>query len=85
MKGVQRYECLVCGRQFVGGNRIENRVLWREYTEGKQTYKQLAQRYGRSVRTIQRRLDRVEVKAGGTDNGLKPGKVVIVTDTTYFG
>ncbi|MGH9949962.1 MAG: IS256 family transposase, variant Zn-binding type, partial [Pyrinomonadaceae bacterium] len=55
------------------------------YTEGKQTYEQLAQRHGCSVRTIQRRLDRVEVKAAGTDKGSKLEKVVIVTDTTYFG
>lgn len=75
----------MCGRQFVGGNRIENGVLWREYTEGKQTYEQLGQRYGCSVRTIQRRLDRVEVKAAGEGKESKLGKVVIETDTTYFG
>lgn len=59
--------------------------MWWEYTEGKQTYEQLAARYGCSVRTIQRRLDKVEVKVGKSDDGSKPGKVVIVMDTTYFG
>lgn len=85
MKGVQRYECKVCGRQFVGGARIENDELWQEYTKGKQTLTQLAARYGCSVRTIQRRLDKVKVKAEELEGDPKPKKVVIVMDTTYFG
>lgn len=76
---------MVCGRQFVGGNRLENEVLWSEYTNGKQTYVQLAARYGCSVRTIQRRLDKIEVRRTDDGVGQVPRKVVIVTDTTYFG
>lgn len=81
---MQRYKCNVCGRQFIGGARLDNKVLWREYTKGKQTYGQLAVKYGCSVRTIQRRLDKVEVKSdvGGRQN---PGGVVVLMDTTYFG
>lgn len=41
-------------------------------------------RYGVSVRTIQRRLDKVKVENEKAD-GTKPGNVVIVIDTTYFG
>ena len=59
--------------------------MWREYTEGKQTYEQLAVRYECSIRTIQRRLDKVEVKGCESDRESKPGLVVIVIDTTYFG
>ena len=59
--------------------------LWREYTKGKQTYVQLAARYGCSIRTIQRRLDKVEVTSGERGGKQKPGKVVAVMDTTYFG
>lgn len=69
----------------MGGVRIDNEVLWREYTEGKQTYRQLAAKYGCSVRTIQRRLDRVEVGRDVLEDIPRPGKVVIVMDTTYFG
>ncbi|MFC2508734.1 MAG: helix-turn-helix domain-containing protein [Bacteroides sp.] len=36
---------------------MDNQVLWEEYTEKKQTLKQLAERYRCSARTIQRRLD----------------------------
>ncbi len=74
---------MVCGRQFVGGARLDSGQLWREYTKGKQTYGQLAARYGCSIRTVQRRLDKVEVRGG--EPGGKPGKVVAVMDTTYFG
>ena len=63
--------------------RLDSGQLWREYTKGKQTYAQLAARYGCSIRTIQRRLDKVEVTGG--EPGEKPGKVVAVMDTTYFG
>ncbi len=75
----------MCGRRFVGGERLENAVLWREYTEGKQTYEQLAARYGCSVRTIQRRLDKVEVDPCDKWDGEQPGKIVVITDKTYFG
>lgn len=81
---MQRYKCLVCGRQFIGGARLDNEVLWREYTSGKQTYGQLADKYGCSTRTIQRRLDKVEVKVG-VSHGRKAHPVVVAMDTTYFG
>ena len=42
-------------------------------------------RYECSIRTIQRRLDKVEVKGCESDRESKPGLVVIVIDTTYFG
>ena len=57
VNGVQRYRCWACGRQFLGGNRIDSATLWREYSELKQTYAQLAEKYGCSPRTIKRKLD----------------------------
>mgnify|MGYP002622456491 FL=1 len=81
MKGVQRYRCWACGKQFLGGNRIDASVLWREYSELKQTYAQLAEKYGCSARTIKRRLDTYtppKVVAS-------PGRVIVVMDTTYWG
>lgn len=55
--------------------------MWTEYTQGKQTYKQLANKYGCSIKTIQRRLDTIEIKSL---NKL-PTRANIVMDTTYFG
>ena len=81
MHGVQRYRCWVCGKQFLGGNRIDLATLWREYSELKQTYAQLAERYGCSPRTIKRRLDAYTPPKGTAS----PGTVVVVMDTTYWG
>ena len=75
------YKCHVCGKQFLGGNRIKLDALWREYSELKQTYAQLAERYGCSPRTIKRKLDAYTPPRGTAT----PGKVVVVMDTTYWG
>ncbi len=55
--------------------------LWREYVSGKQTYAQLAAKHGCSIRTIQRKLDSYEVSQSVS----KARKVVVLTDTTYWG
>jgi hypothetical protein len=60
---------------------LNNAVLWEDYHSGKQTYVQLAKKYGCSVRTIQRRLDQVQV----TNELPEPRSVVVLMDTTYFG
>ena len=65
----------------MGGNRLDNDTLWIEYTKGKQTYSQLAQKYHCSVRTIQRKLDKVKIEK----NEKEPRKVIILMDTTYWG
>jgi len=71
----------VCGRQFVGGNRINSKTVWEEYTKGKQTYNQLAEKYNCSTKTIQRKIDQHEVIIPK----ITRRKVVILMDTTYFG
>ena len=81
VNGVQRYRCAACGRQFLGGNRISETLIWEEYTKGKQTYSQLAKKYQCSVKTIQRKIDKVVVQA--TEK--QPRKVIVLMDTTYWG
>ncbi|MGP5070718.1 IS256 family transposase, variant Zn-binding type [Psychrobacter faecalis] len=79
--GKQQYQCLACRRQFLGGKRLNNQTLWTEYTQGKQTYQQLADKYHCSIKTIQRRLDKVS-----TQYQIKQPKTAnIIMDTTYFG
>ena len=56
-------------------------MIWQEYIAGKQTYVQLAARYGCSVKTIQRRLDSIKPAAHDTF----PAVVNVLMDTTYFG
>ena len=75
------YKCHACGKQFLGGNRIDVAELWREYSELKQTYAQLGERYGCSARTIKRKLDKYTPPKSATD----AGKAIVVMDTTYWG
>lgn len=81
VKDVQRYKCSLCGKQFLGGVRLNNSKIWEEYTTGKQTYSQLAQKYNCSIKTIQRRIDSFEIKKSNP----KARKVIVLMDTTYWG
>jgi hypothetical protein len=51
------------------------------YSSGKQTYNQLAERYGCSAKTIQRRLDKVLIVKRKEFSSV----AVVIRDTTYFG
>lgn len=75
------YKCNYCGKQFVGGNRLNNDEIWCDYVKGKQTYAQLSEKYNCSIRTIQRRLDSVKINK----NAKEPRQVIVLMDTTYFG
>ena len=81
VKGRQLYKCHACGRQFLGGKRLNPQELLRDYLESKQTYSQLAEKYGCSARTIKRCID----KAAPVNNTEFASKAVVVMDTTYFG
>lgn len=75
------YKCAVCGKQFLGGNRVSELDLWKEYTEGKQTYLQLSKKYNCSIKTIQRKLDKVAV----SPIEKRARKIIVLMDTTYWG
>lgn len=82
MDGVQLYKCIACGKQFRDRKAsIAAQNLWLEYTIGKQTYAQLAVKYGCSVKTIQRRIDTAKTARQSTF----PSAVNLLMDTTYFG
>ena len=66
---------------FSGGNHIDPNQIWEDYTTGKQTYKQLSQKYKCSIRTIQRKIDCSEIII----KKKKPREVVIMMDATYWG
>lgn len=70
-----------CGRQFLGGIRRDKSQVISEYIEGKQTRKQLAAKYGGSVRTIERDLEGMRY----VQKVSKDKSVVIQMDTTYWG
>ena len=77
----QQYKCKDCGRQFLGGVRRDKSQVISEYIEGKQTRKQLAAKYGVSVRTIERDLEGMRY----VQKVSKDKSIVIQMDTTYWG
>ena len=60
---------------------MESVRLWHEYVESKQTYAQLAVKYGCSIRTIQRKIDAYVVSFTTP----KAREVIVLMDTTYWG
>ena len=78
---MQRYKCAACGKQFRKKETIQIDLIWQEYTQGKQTYSQIASKYDCSIKTIQRRIDAVKVQSQTTF----PPVVNVLMDTTYFG
>lgn len=79
--GIQRYKCAGCGKVFQANRRLPAEKIWQEYTTGKQTYAQLSTKYGCSIKTIQRKIDRF-APSRETDF---PGLANVLMDTTYFG
>lgn len=75
------YKCFACGKQFRGGNRLSPEELWVLYTQGKQTYSQLASRYKCSTKTIQRKIDSFKVE----QKQIFVRVANVMMDTTYFG
>ncbi len=79
--GSQKYKCKSCGRQFLDRFRIDETRLYQEYLVGKQTLKQLSEKYRVSSKTIQRKLHR------HTSQRLisRDKSVIVLMDTTYWG
>jgi hypothetical protein len=83
MRWKQRYKCKSCNYVFQNKTRtknIENSKLWKEYSLWKQTYQQLSDKYLKTKKTIQSKLDSYEIK----EKIILPWRVVILVDTTYF-
>lgn len=79
VNGRQLYKCHACNKQFLGGERRDPRDILDEYLDGKQTYRQLADRYGCSARTIQRCVDKAKTERNDTFSPVAD----VVMDTTY--
>lgn len=77
----QLYKCKRCKRQFIGGKRRDRTQVITDYVEGKQTQRQLADKYGVSSRTIARDLESMRYVRKVS----KYRQVVIQMDTTYWG
>ena len=75
------YKCHACGKQFIGGDRVEPEQIWNEFQSGKQTIFQLAKKYKCCKRTIQRKLTSHRVCIPKKT----PRNIVVLMDTTYWG
>ena len=83
MRDKQRYKCKSCFHVFQNKTRVKNInnwKLWNEYVFWKQTYVQLSDKYNKTTKTIQSKLDSYEVK----EKTIRHWRVVILMDTTYF-
>ena len=60
---------------------VDTQSLWSEYVHGKQTLKQLSERYGLSHDTITRRFDTIRPPRMVSSSK----SVVLLIDTTYWG
>lgn len=78
------FRCQECSAQFV--RRYQSlkwtRQLFREYTLGKQTLTQLANKYGKTRETIRKYLDRHRERS---TTSLVAGPVIIGVDCSFFG
>ncbi|GHT57286.1 hypothetical protein FACS18945_1200 [Bacteroidia bacterium] len=75
------YKCYVCGRQFLDIPRLDAEEIWHLYSSGKQTYAELAVKFGCSSKTIQRKIDSVQI----VKNKTFTPRANVVMDTSYFG
>lgn len=95
MREKQRYKCCTCGHVFQNTSRKNQKFwkkLWEDYAIHKQTYGELARKYGCSERTIQSRLDSYDPWFSCRWNipSIIPPKelntsIILLIDTTYFG
>ena len=80
----QSYKCKDCNHIWITRSRkrkkIEIEKLYIDFSQHKQTYKELWIRYSLSIKTVQKRLDEY------MPSELKevPKKIILLIDTTYF-
>jgi len=82
-RGVQTYKCGNCGVKFQNRRRTRNvsNGLFSEYVWNRQTYGNLAVRYGKSRQWVINMLNTVHVKSNVR---LSPQSLIVVADVTFF-
>jgi len=78
---MNKKSAFIVGVQFIGGIFLHPKDLWKEYTEGKQTYQQLADKYSCSTRTVQRKIDSHPIRLPSK----RVRSAIVLIDTTYWG
>ncbi len=82
--GIQRYQCNECKKKFRAQRKTQKLCvqLWDEYTNRKQTLKELSKVYKKSHVWVRKRLDEHIVDM---PDYLVPQPTIIVPDTTFWG
>ena len=83
MRWKQRWKCRECRHVFQNKTRTVKkkiRNIWNEYCFWKQTYSELAEKYGKSLKQIQKIIDSYDFIAPQ----ITPTEVILLMDTTYF-
>jgi hypothetical protein len=80
---IWRYQCQSCRHNFSSKRKPQNlsKTLYKEYTSGKQTLKQLATKYGRSIPWVKKQLDIYQLP----QRKIEPRAITLVADATFFG
>jgi len=79
----QSYKCKLCNHIRVNKSRwskINIKKLYDDFSNHKQTYKELWEQNNTTIKTIQKYLDKYVIK----EKGKKPWKTILLIDTTYF-
>lgn len=83
-RGLQTYKCLACGYKFQNkrkNNNLQSQLL-RQYVWQRQTYADLAKKYHRGEKWVQRKIDKNEIKPIIRLNQTE--ELVLTADTTFF-
>lgn len=80
---MQTYKCTICGYKFQNKRRTlkSKQEILNEYIWQRQTYNDLANKYNKSIKWVQKKLDEVEVKSRVK---IKERDIVVVVDVTFF-
>ncbi|HDR1925604.1 TPA: transposase [Pasteurella multocida] len=79
---IQRYKCSSCYKTFTFQKKLNPSAIWFDYSQGKQTYKELAIKYQCSIKTIQRYIYKAPKSIS---NPPIFTHLNIIMDTTFFG
>jgi len=77
------YFCRICNKYFYGKKIKKKGFLRREYSEGKQTQKQIAKKIKRSREWVNRNLKK-GAQYSGKNKEIDPTEIILIIDTTYF-
>jgi transcription elongation factor Elf1 len=85
--GKQQYFCKICEKKFQlkewAKPKLQQRII-AEYSEGKQTQKQIGEKIGKTREWVNQYLKSSDFSMGNYNRTLVPQSIILLVDTTYF-